>query len=84
MQATASNKAVYLPEVKPADSDDGFISAKFDLSDDEEEEDVAPRPPPKKARFDTSFSKKRKGGYVDISGGLENEETLALKLLGRS
>lgn len=83
MQTAASDKPVYLPEVMPPDSDVGYISPKFDVSDDEEGPDVA-RPPPKKARFDTSFSKKRKGGFVDISEGLETEESLALKLLGRN
>jgi len=76
MQATVSNKAHLLPP----DSDEGYISPKFDLPDDEEEPGVTP-PPPKKARFDTSLSKKHKGGFADI---IENEETLALKLLGRN
>lgn len=67
-----------------AQSDDGgYISPEFDLPDlptDEEEEMAAP--PSKKTKFGSSSSKPEiKSTHKD---SLEEEEELALRLLGRS
>ena len=65
--------------------DDGYISPEFDLSDlatDEEEEMTATRPS-KKIKFG-SFSGKPIGIKSTHKDSLDDEEELALRLLGRS
>ena len=61
--------------------DDGYISPKFDLPTDEEEEMAAP--PSKKTKF-ASFSSKPIGIKATYKDSLDEEEDLALRLLGRS
>lgn len=61
--------------------DDGYISPEFDLPDlptDEEEEMAAP--PSKKTK---SFSSKSIGTKSTYKDSLDEEEELALRLLGR-
>ena len=63
--------------------DDGYISPEFDLPDlptDEEEETAAP--PSKKTKF-ASFSSKSIGTKSTYKDSLDEEEELALRLLGR-
>lgn len=62
--------------------DDGYISPEFDLPDlpTDEEDDMAP--PSKKTKFVSSSSKREKKSTHKDS--LDEEEELALHLLGRS
>ena len=63
--------------------DDGYVSPEFDLPDlptDEEEEMVAP--PSKKTKFGSVSSKP--GIKPTHKGSFDEEEELALRLLGRS
>jgi ATP-dependent RNA helicase DDX10/DBP4 len=67
----------------PSDDDSGYISPEFDLPDlptDEEEEAMAP--PSKKTKFG-SFSSKPMVKSTQ-NNPLDEEEELALRLLGRS
>jgi ATP-dependent RNA helicase DDX10/DBP4 len=64
--------------------DGGYISPEFDLPDlptDDEEEMAAP--PSKKTKFGSSFSSKTENKSTD-KYLLDEEEELALRLLGRS
>ncbi|KAF9564064.1 DEAD-domain-containing protein [Agrocybe pediades] len=66
----------------PSD-DDGYVSPEFDLpsaSSDEEDDDMAP-PPSKRNKFDQKSHGRPASHVVDT--GLEDEEELALRLLGR-
>ena len=66
-----------------SDDDGGYISPEFDLPDlptDEEEEMAAP--PSKKSKF-ASFSSKPIGIKSTYKDSLDDEEELALRLLGR-
>ena len=66
----------------PSD-DDGYVSPEFDLPDlsSEEEEEMA-GPPSKKVKFSSSSSKSIiKATQKNV---LDEEEELALRLLGRS
>ena len=66
-------------------NDDGYISPEFDLPDlrqSDEEEEMAP-PPSKRTKFD-SFSSKLIGNKSTYKDSLDEEEELALRLLGRS
>lgn len=65
-----------------SDDDGGYISPEFDLPDlptDEEEEMAAP--PSKKTKF--ASSSKPIGIKSTYKGSLDDEEELALRLLGR-
>lgn len=66
----------------PSD-DDGYVSPEFDLPDlpsDDEDDDMAP-PPSKRNKLE-SKSHGRPASHV-LDSGLEDEEELALRLLGR-
>ncbi|KAF8964766.1 P-loop containing nucleoside triphosphate hydrolase protein [Flammula alnicola] len=64
----------------PSD-DDGYVSPEFDLPDlPSEDEDLAP-PPSKRNKFDSSSSRRATSTGSDL--GLEDDEELALRLLGR-
>ena len=63
--------------------DDGYISPEFDLPDLATDEEDMAAPPSKKTKFGSSSSKPvvTKSTYKD---SLDEEEELALRLLGRS
>lgn len=70
--------------LKAHSDDEGYISPEFDLPDlptDEEEEMAAP--PSKKTKFG-SFSDKPIRNKSIYKDSLDEEEELALRLLGRS
>jgi len=75
MQAAGSGATV-LPEVADSDDDDGYVSPEFDLPQSSESEDC--RPPSKKLRLG-----KNKARYTNSNDDLDDDEALALKLLGR-
>ncbi|PBK63261.1 DEAD-domain-containing protein [Armillaria solidipes] len=58
------------PVVEPLPEDDGYVSPTFDLSSDDEDDSVAPPP------------KRQKSAPNRKSGGIEDDEELALQLLG--
>ncbi|KAF9485667.1 DEAD-domain-containing protein [Pholiota conissans] len=63
-----------------ASDDDGYVSPEFDLPDlPSEDEDMAP-PPSKRNKFDSS----NKNPKASADVGLDDEEELALRLLGRA
>jgi len=74
--------------VVEAFSDDGYVSPEFDLPSEGESEDGDMAPPPfKRNKFDSNSSSKSKdkGQTNRLSEtGLEDEEELALRLLGRA
>ncbi|SJL10470.1 related to ATP-dependent RNA helicase dbp4 [Armillaria ostoyae] len=58
------------PVVEPLPEDEGYVSPTFDLSSDDEDDSVAPPP------------KRQKSAPNRKSGGIEDDEELALQLLG--
>ncbi|CAA7266168.1 unnamed protein product [Cyclocybe aegerita] len=72
-------------ELDPVSEDDGYVSPEFDLPDlpSGEDEDTPPHPS-KRAKFGHPQSSKDRKHGIDIDTGLEDEEELALRLLGRS
>ncbi|KAK0220932.1 P-loop containing nucleoside triphosphate hydrolase protein [Armillaria nabsnona] len=58
------------PVVEPLPEDDGYVSPTFNLSSDDEDDSVAPPP------------KRQKSTPNRKSGGIEDDEELALQLLG--
>ncbi len=75
MQATGSG-ATLLPEVADSDNDDGYVSPEFDLPPSLKSEDHPP--PAKKLRLG-----KNKARYTNSNDDLDDDEVLALKLLGK-
>ncbi|KAF8909649.1 P-loop containing nucleoside triphosphate hydrolase protein [Gymnopilus junonius] len=74
--------------VEPPSDDDGYVSPEFDLpsEDDDDDGDMAP-PPSKRNKFDshTSTSSRNKRSTNHLSDTrLDDEEELALRLLGRA
>ncbi|PPQ92191.1 hypothetical protein CVT25_008965 [Psilocybe cyanescens] len=81
----------------PSNDDDGYVSPEFDLPDlpsDEEEQEFYMAPPPsKRSKFtsesgmgaskDSGTDKNKRPSKNDAETGLEDEEELALRLLGR-
>jgi ATP-dependent RNA helicase DDX10/DBP4 len=64
----------------PSD-DDGYVSPEFDLPDlPSDDEDMAP-PPSKRNKSDSHSNKRTTKALSDA--GLDDEEELALRLLGR-
>ena len=63
--------------------DDGYISPKFDLPDLPTDDEEVAAPPSKKIKFG-SFSSKPIGIKSMYKDSLDEEEELALRLLGRS
>lgn len=77
MQASTGGRGGTLPRTELDDDDDGYVSPEFDLSEDDESEgqqveQQRPRRPFKKLRTDDG-----------VGEGEGDDETLALKLLGR-
>ena len=68
-----------LASLEPLSDDDGYISPDFNLPDlPSEDEDMAP-PPSKRNKNKAGFNRRSKN-----LTNLEDEEELALRLLGRS
>jgi ATP-dependent RNA helicase DDX10/DBP4 len=68
-----------LASLEPPSDDDGYVSPDFDLPDlPSEDEDMAP-PPSKRNKNEAGFNRRSKN-----LPSLEDEEELALRLLGRS
>ncbi|KAF8153102.1 P-loop containing nucleoside triphosphate hydrolase protein [Crassisporium funariophilum] len=78
--ATATGQST--AEIEPPSDDEGYVSPEFDLPDlgSDEEEEFAP-PPSKRSKLD-SFSNHPKTNRTSATT-LEEEEDLALQLLGR-
>lgn len=67
-------------ELEPPSDDDGYVSPEFDLPDlPSEDEDMAPPPSKRNKNEAASFNRRSKN-----LASLEDEEELALRLLGRS
>jgi hypothetical protein len=74
MQAAGSG-ATLLPEAADSGDDEGYVSPEFELPRSSESEDP---PPSKKLRLG-----KNKARYSNPNDDLDDDEALALKLLGR-
>jgi hypothetical protein len=78
MQAAGSG-ATLLPAVEGPDDNDGYSSPAFDLSSSSETEDL---PPPSK-RLRHGKTAKDKVRYINSNNDLDDDEALALELLGK-
>ncbi|KDR77269.1 hypothetical protein GALMADRAFT_246577 [Galerina marginata CBS 339.88] len=81
-EKAANDQPMATAVIAPPSDDDGYVSPEFDLPDlPSEDEDTAP-PPTKRNKLDSNSD--RRLTHNLSKSGLEDEEELALRLLGRS